>query len=94
MKKLFSLLEQFNWALVLVLCATLGLAPFAPPHVVEKISMLIQGSLIAPVDWFDLALHGFPWVILILKILLQWLPGANERGATSISKGNGSDESQ
>jgi len=68
MSKLFTLIDQLNWGVIIILCATLGLAPFSPPHIVEKLSMLIKGNLIKPVDWFDLFLHGFPWIILFLKL--------------------------
>ncbi len=53
--------------MVVVLCLTLGLAPFGPPHVIEKLHMLIGGNLNRAIDWFDLLLHGFPWVLLTLK---------------------------
>jgi len=69
MKNILSLVDRLNWGIIIVLCATLGLAPFSPPHVIEKLSMLIDGNLIKPLDWFDLLLHGFPWFILILKII-------------------------
>ena len=46
---------------------TLGLAPFRPPHLVEKLEMLFKGTLVRPIDWFDLALHGAPWLLVILK---------------------------
>jgi hypothetical protein len=73
MKNLLSLIDQLHWGIIIIFCATLGLAPFSPPHIVEKISMLIKGNLIKPIDWFDLLLHGFPWIILILKILASWM---------------------
>ncbi|MDO9041187.1 MAG: RND transporter [Desulfocapsaceae bacterium] len=69
MKSILSVVDQLNWGVVVVLCATLGLAPFSPPHIVEKLSMLIRGNLIKPLDWFDLLLHGIPWILLILKIM-------------------------
>jgi len=43
------------------------LAPFKPPHIVEKLQMLIRGDLVKLVDWFDLLFHGAPWILLILK---------------------------
>lgn len=56
------------WELLVVACLTLGLAPFVPqPHIVEKLRMLAKGTLSRPLDWFDLVLHGTPWVLLILK---------------------------
>jgi len=60
-------LDQIPWLLLVVLCLTLGLAPFTPPHVWEKLQMLFRGRLVRPLDWFDLVLHGIPWVVLILK---------------------------
>jgi hypothetical protein len=59
--------ENVSWTLAVLACATLGLAPFAPPHVVEKLGMLWRGELVRSIDWFDLALHGAPWVLLVLK---------------------------
>lgn len=58
--------------ILLVLCLTLGLAPFVPePHVWEKIKMLLTGTLTKGVDIFDLAMHGLPFVLLLLKLFLS-----------------------
>lgn len=62
-------LDKLPWAVVIIVCLTLGLAPYRPPHVIEKLQMLFQGRLVRPIDWFDLFLHGIPWVILILKLI-------------------------
>ena len=51
-------------------CLTLGLAPFAPPHIFEKLQMLARGQLRRPIDWFDLLFHAVPWLIAIVKGLL------------------------
>jgi len=53
--------------LLVVLALTLGLAPFRPPHIVEKLQMLFRGTLVRPIDWFDLLLHAAPWLLLLLK---------------------------
>lgn len=56
----------------IVLSLFLGLAPFFPePHLVEKIRMLMDGSLHKPLDMFDLILHGTPWVLLVVKLSLM-----------------------
>ena len=60
-------LNQIPWPLVILAALTLGLAPFRPPHIIEKLQMLFRGTLVRPVDWFDLALHGAPWLLLIFK---------------------------
>jgi len=63
----FAWVDNLDWVLIIVVCLTLGLAPFKPPHIVEKLQMLAKGNLVKPVDWFDLFLHGIPWIVLLLK---------------------------
>jgi len=64
-----------NWGLILLACLTLGLAPFLPePHIWGKLKWILGGAAgMQPMDWFDLVLHGFPWVLLIRKIVLGFL---------------------
>jgi hypothetical protein len=69
MKPILALIHRLQWGMIILLCGTLGLAPFAPPHVIEKLAMLIKGDLTKPLDWFDLILHGFPWILLAVKII-------------------------
>jgi len=54
-----------------LLCATLGLAPFTPePHLVGKLRWVLGGADgMAPMDWFDLAMHGFPFVWLAAVVI-------------------------
>jgi len=57
--------------IVIVLCLTLGLAPFSPqPHIWEKLRMLFEGTLVNPVDIFDLLMHSFPFILLGLKLVM------------------------
>jgi len=63
----------FPWPLLMVLCLTLGRAPFLPePHLVEKLRLLAAGELLRPLDIFDLALHAAPWILLGVKAVLAW----------------------
>lgn len=64
-------LQNLPWLYVIVFCLTLGLAPFAPPHVWEKLQMLLRGDLVRPLDWFDFLMHLTPWVLLVLKAVLS-----------------------
>jgi len=64
-------IENISWTMAIVLCLTIGLAPFTPPHIVGKIQMLISGDLHRLIDWFDLLLHGSPWILLIFKAILS-----------------------
>ena len=59
--------------LIILLCLTLGLAPFFPePHLWGKLKW-IAGSAkgMQLMDSFDVLLHGFPWVLLIRIIILK-----------------------
>jgi len=62
-----------NWKLVILLCLTLGLAPFFPePHIWGKIRWIMGGANgMAVQDWFDVVLHGFPFILLLRLILLK-----------------------
>jgi hypothetical protein len=65
-----NLLDKVPLSLLIVLCLTLGLAPFSPePHLFEKLRLLINGALARPMDMFDLLLHGAPWLLLIFKLI-------------------------
>jgi len=69
MKNILSAVDHVPLGIIVVLCVTLGLAPFNPPHVFEKLSMLAGGNLVKPIDWLDLLLHGTPWLLLMLKLI-------------------------
>lgn len=68
-----------NWKLFLLASLTLGLAPFNPPHIVGKIEWLLGGSAFVgknamqAKDWFDVAMHGAPWLLLFISVLLNIL---------------------
>jgi len=56
-----------NGWLLLLASLTLGLAPFFPePHLVGKLRWVTGGAVgMQAADWFDLALHATPWVLLL-----------------------------
>ncbi|AJR02410.1 hypothetical protein [Siansivirga zeaxanthinifaciens] len=62
-----------NWKLILLLCLTLGLAPFKPePHIVGKLRWIAGGAKgMTAMDWFDTLLHGLPFLLLIVIIILK-----------------------
>ncbi len=66
-----------NWKLFLIASLTLGLAPFNPPHLVGKLKWILGGNAFSTEngmqleDWFDVLLHGLPWVLLLISILLN-----------------------
>tara|TARA_R100000789_G_scaffold96798_1_gene98738 strand:+ start:754 stop:1011 length:258 start_codon:yes stop_codon:yes gene_type:complete len=66
-----------NWKLFLIASLTLGLAPFSPPHLLGKIQWILGGNAFHPEkgmqlqDWFDVLLHGLPWLLLLCAIMLN-----------------------
>ncbi|MEZ4970063.1 MAG: hypothetical protein R2814_10475 [Flavobacteriaceae bacterium] len=62
-----------NWKIVLLLCLTLGLAPYFPePHILGKIKWILGGATgMKPMDWFDVVLHGFPFLLLIRLLIVN-----------------------
>jgi NADH:ubiquinone oxidoreductase subunit 5 (subunit L)/multisubunit Na+/H+ antiporter MnhA subunit len=75
MRNLFS---RMPLSILIVLCLTLGLAPYTPePHLWEKLKMLASGVLTELLDIFDLLLHGAPWLLLIIKLFLP--PTSNQK---------------
>ena len=51
---------------VAILLAVLPL--HSTPHLLEKLGMLVQGTLVKPIDIFDLFMHGTPAVLLIIRL--------------------------
>ena len=64
-------MKIFNPLIWLVICLTLGLAPYLPePHVIEKLKWVFNdANQMAMIDWFDLAMHGTPWIMLLISII-------------------------
>jgi hypothetical protein len=75
MEFLANLLDQIPWSYVIIACLTLGLAPFFPePHIWEKLKMLAGGTLVKPIDIFDLLMHAAPFLIAGLKLAVTLYP--------------------
>ena len=62
-----------DWRIIILFCLTLGLAPFFPePHINGKRRWLFGGAKgMQPMDYFDLVLHGFPFILLIRLIIIK-----------------------
>lgn len=67
-----TVIDSKHIGFALAACLTLGLAPFTPePHIVGKLKWIAGGAEgMAPIDWFDTALHGAPWIVLAVLVLL------------------------
>jgi len=65
-------LSHLGYPTLVILTLVMGLAPFTPePHLVEKLRMLLQGTLTRPLDVFDLFFHLAPAMLLLLKLFFD-----------------------
>lgn len=63
-------LDKIPLMVLLPVAVFLALAPFTPePHLWEKLKMLANGTLVKPIDIFDLFMHATPLMLLLLKAL-------------------------
>lgn len=59
-----------DYKILIPLVLILGFAPFYPqPHIVEKVRMLLAGTLKKPIDVFDLFWHAWPFFLLAYRIV-------------------------
>jgi hypothetical protein len=63
-------LDKVSLTLLLPVAVLLALLPFSPePHLWEKLKMLAAGTLVRPIDIFDLLMHGAPLLLVALKLV-------------------------
>lgn len=70
----FATMKILNdWKIIILLCLTLGLAPFFPePHLVGKIRWIAGGGVgMTFMDYADVVFHGFPFLLLIRLIFVK-----------------------
>lgn len=72
LKKIALLIEK-QLPLWLIASLSLGLAPFFPePHIWGKIKWVSGGAVgMKAADWFDLIMHGLPWLLLLIAIIIK-----------------------
>ena len=62
-------LDRIPLLWLVLLAGWLAVAPVVPePHLIEKLRMLGQGTLVRPLDMFDLVLHTTPLLLLALRL--------------------------
>ena len=63
-------LDRIPYLMLIVWAVFMALAPFVPePHLVEKVKMLMDGTLTKPIDIFDLFWHLLPDILLVMKLV-------------------------
>jgi hypothetical protein len=64
-----SWIDKLPLPLLVLAAIIVGLAPFRPePHLWEKLKMLAAGTLVRPIDIFDLLFHATPVALLVVKV--------------------------
>ncbi len=62
-------LDSIPYGALVPVAILMALAPFYPvPHLVEKLGMLKNGTLVKPLDIFDLLWHLAPILLLAAKL--------------------------
>jgi hypothetical protein len=65
-------IDRIPYSVIIPFALFLTFAPFVPePHLWEKLKMLVAGTLVRPIDIFDLCLHATPLLLLVLKLWRQ-----------------------
>ena len=62
-----------RYLVAVLLCLTLGLAPFSPePHLVGKVRWVAGGGQgMGAIDILDLLMHGLPWGLLVALVVVD-----------------------
>lgn len=67
-----SWLDNVPLFVLVALASWMAIAPIHPePHLIEKLRMLSQGTLVKPLDMFDLCLHSAPLLLLAVRLWRQ-----------------------
>jgi len=63
-------LDDIPYFMLIAAAILMALLPFqSEPHLIEKLSMLSQGTLTKPIDIFDLFWHSLPMILLLTKFI-------------------------
>lgn len=66
------MLKNIEYKSLILFSVILGLAPFLPePHLFQKLTMLMAGTLHKPIDIFDLLFHSAPIILLLVKFITE-----------------------
>ena len=71
---MLAFLDRIPYSVLIIVAIIMLVLPFRPmPHVVEKLIMLKNGTLNKPIDIFDLFYHLVPTILLIVKLVRDYL---------------------
>ncbi len=68
--------DKIPLPLLAAIAILMALAPFVPePHLWQKLKMLFAGTLVKPIDIFDLFWHSLPLTLFFIKLWFVLNPG-------------------
>ncbi|MEY4979343.1 MAG: hypothetical protein RLZZ352_1613 [Pseudomonadota bacterium] len=66
-------LDRIPLLWLVLIALWLAVAPVVPePHLVEKLRMLRDSTLVKPLDIFDLLMHSTPLLLLAVRLGRAW----------------------
>jgi hypothetical protein len=77
MSRLGRILDEIPYAVLFVAAVVVGMLPLGNPHLIEKTSMLLRGDLRRAIDIFDLFMHSFPLLLILVKAVRDARSGSN-----------------
>jgi len=64
-----KIIDNLPFGPVIFLGTVFAFMPFVPePHLWQKAMMIANGLYMAPIDWFDIFVHGGPALLVIIKL--------------------------
>lgn len=76
-------MKQNKLLLPILAVLTLGLAPYFPePHFFGKVRWILGGGVgMSAGDYFDLVMHGAPWVFLAYRLIEMLLKSLKKQSS-------------
>lgn len=66
---MLKIIDNLPFGPVMFLGTVFTLMPFVPePHLWQKIMMITNGLYMAPIDWFDICVHGGAALLVAFKL--------------------------
>lgn len=67
---MFNLINKIPLPILAFIAVFMAVAPFGfEPHLLAKTKMLLAGTLVKPLDIFDLVMHAAPMILLAIMLI-------------------------
>ena len=73
-------IDRIPLVVLVVIAALLAVAPMhEEAHLLAKTKMLLNMTLVKPIDIFDLFMHGTPLLLLVIRLIRMVMPPQQTR---------------